>query len=35
LLKAPAEKLVRTLNEPAAKLARVMQARVDKEGKAA
>jgi large subunit ribosomal protein L10 len=35
LLKAPAEKLVRTLNEPAAKLARVMQARVDKEGTAA
>jgi large subunit ribosomal protein L10 len=35
LFKAPAEKLVRTLNEPAAKLTRVMQARVDKEGQAA
>ena len=35
LLMAPAEKLVRTMNEPAAQLVRVMQARVDKEGKAA
>jgi large subunit ribosomal protein L10 len=35
LIMAPAEKLVRTLNEPAAGLVRVMQARVDKEGKAA
>lgn len=35
LLKAPAEKLVRTINEPAAGLVRVMQARVDKESKAA
>ena len=35
LIKAPAEKLVRTINEPAAQLVRVMQARVDKEGKAA
>jgi large subunit ribosomal protein L10 len=35
LLMAPAEKLVRTINEPAAQLVRVMQARVDKEGKAA
>jgi large subunit ribosomal protein L10 len=35
LIRAPAEKLVRTINEPAAKLVRVMQARVDKEGKAA
>ncbi len=35
LIMAPAEKLVRTINEPAAGLVRVMQARVDKEGKAA
>jgi large subunit ribosomal protein L10 len=35
LLKAPAEKLVRTINEPAGSLVRVLQARVDKEGKAA
>jgi len=35
LIMAPAGKLVRTINEPAAQLVRVMQARVDKEGKAA
>ena len=35
LLMAPAQKLVRTINEPAAQLVRVMQARVDKEGQAA
>lgn len=35
LIKAPAGKLVRTINEPGSALARLIQARVDKEGKAA
>jgi len=35
VLKAPATKLVTLLNTPASQLARVLQARVDKEGKAA
>jgi large subunit ribosomal protein L10 len=32
LIQAPASKLVRTLNEPGSALARLLQARVDKEG---
>ena len=35
LIKAPAGKLVRTINEPGSALARLLQARIDKEGKAA
>lgn len=35
VMQAPAQKLVRLLNEPASQLARALQARVDKEGAAA
>jgi large subunit ribosomal protein L10 len=35
VIKAPAGKLVRTINEPGSALARLIQARIDKEGKAA
>lgn len=35
LIKAPAGKLVRTINEPGSALARLLQAKIDKEGKAA
>jgi large subunit ribosomal protein L10 len=35
LIKAPAGKLVRTINEPGSALARLLQARIDKEGQAA
>ena len=34
-IKAPAGKLVRTINEPGSALARLLQAKIDKEGKAA
>jgi large subunit ribosomal protein L10 len=35
LLQAPASKLVRTINEPGSAIARLLQAKVDKDGKAA
>ena len=35
VIQAPAAKLVRTLNEPGSALARLVQARIDKEGQAA
>jgi len=35
VLQAPAGKLVRTINEPGSSIARLLQAKIDKEGKAA
>ena len=35
LIQAPASKLVRTINEPGSAIARLLQAKVDKDGKAA
>ena len=35
LIQAPASKLARTINEPGSALARLLQAKIDKEGKAA